>query len=289
MTDQTKTVDWYDAGCARDCTEQHTYTWGRCALASESARPEPTVSMSVVYDAADGHKAIGFDKYTVPQLAELIEPALRTIKIRLGPNARSMLERGDEVRLTAGEYASLALAAADAIVHRNDKPEPEQPARTTVKNPDCSPDAEETEPNNPAATTPPSVRTRIARAIHRYDNHHGLSGNDIPSGHHHGEADAVLTELERELAALAEYENAITWHTDCLSCARVLDSGYGETVRAEKAEDTLALIGERCDMADVLNKPITTDDVRVWLRGTRCAREAAGEQAAVNNPPREQP
>ena len=30
-TDQPTT--WYEAGCARDCTEQHTYTWGRCALA----------------------------------------------------------------------------------------------------------------------------------------------------------------------------------------------------------------------------------------------------------------
>ncbi|WP_329215163.1 hypothetical protein OG352_06185 [Streptomyces sp. NBC_01485] len=48
------------------------------------------------------------------------------------------------------------------------------------------------------------LRTRIAAAIHRYDNHHALSGNDIPSQHHLGEADFVLAELRHELDAPAE-------------------------------------------------------------------------------------
>lgn len=145
------TIDWHKAGCARDCSEQHTYAWGRCALAPASARPEPTVSMPVVYDDAGGLKSIGFDTYTVAGLAELIEPALHTIKIRLGPNARGMLERGEEVRLTAGEYASLALAAADAIVHRNDVNNAEQSARTTPDNSSTSGD----EADNPdGAWTP---------------------------------------------------------------------------------------------------------------------------------------
>ncbi|MFE0039408.1 hypothetical protein [Streptomyces sp. NPDC059015] len=44
-----------------------------------------------------------------------------------------------------------------------------------------------------APTPPPGVvRDQIARAIHRYDYEAGLSGNDIPSRHHRGEADAVL-------------------------------------------------------------------------------------------------
>jgi hypothetical protein len=114
-----------------------------------------------------------------------------------------------------------------------------------IGTPSCSPNNPETEPNNPAAPTPPSIHTRIARAIHRYDNHHGLSGNDLPGNHHRGEADAVLTELKRELAALATYENAITWHTDCLSCARVLDSCIRETERAEKAEGALREVLDR--------------------------------------------
>lgn len=118
MTDQLD----FD-GCHRTCRVKgvHSLIWGGCA---HGVPPEPTVSMSVVFDDTDGRKSIGFDSYTVPQLAELIEPALHTVKIRLGPNALGLLERGEEVRLTAGEYASMALAAADAIVHRNDPKDP---------------------------------------------------------------------------------------------------------------------------------------------------------------------
>ncbi|MEH0586196.1 hypothetical protein QA942_19750 [Streptomyces sp. B21-106] len=51
-------------------------------------------------------------------------------------------------------------------------------------------------------TDPDPLRKRIAHAIHRYDQHHALSGNDIPSRHHFGEADFVLAELRTELDAL---------------------------------------------------------------------------------------
>jgi hypothetical protein len=40
------------------------------------------------------------------------------------------------------------------------------------------------------------LRTAIARAIHRYDHEHGLSGNDIPSKHHRGEAEAVIAAIQ---------------------------------------------------------------------------------------------
>lgn len=56
MTDQT--ANWHEAGCARDCSEQHTYTWGRCALAPESARPEPAISIGRVETMGDGHPGI---------------------------------------------------------------------------------------------------------------------------------------------------------------------------------------------------------------------------------------
>jgi hypothetical protein len=52
-------------------------------------------------------------------------------------------------------------------------------------------------------------------------------------------ADAALELLKPELSAFAEYESAINWHTTCTSCARILDSAYKETVRAEKAEQAL--------------------------------------------------
>ncbi|MEU1133560.1 hypothetical protein ABZ383_27510 [Streptomyces sp. NPDC005900] len=52
------------------------------------------------------------------------------------------------------------------------------------------------------------LQRRIAAAIHRYDNHHALSGNDIPSEHHHGEAKAVLIEL---LGSIPEGTDTATW------------------------------------------------------------------------------
>lgn len=45
--------------------------------------------------------------------------------------------------------------------------------------------------------------------------------------------------------AVANYaltENAITWNTDCTSCARILDSAVAERERAEQAEAKLAVI-----------------------------------------------
>ncbi|MFE6412635.1 hypothetical protein ACFVOR_37510 [Streptomyces sp. NPDC057837] len=106
-------------GCGRRCrkTLAHTLVYGECEQASP---PEPTVSMSRVFTATDGHPAIGFDVFTVQQLADLIEPALRHVAVRLGPNALAMLQRGESVGLSGGEYADLAREAAHAIVHRND-------------------------------------------------------------------------------------------------------------------------------------------------------------------------
>jgi hypothetical protein len=55
-------------------------------------------------------------------------------------------------------------------------------------------------------------------------------------------------ELEELRAKVAEFDHIINWHTTCASCARILDSAYQETVRAEKAEqqrDRLAgVLGE---------------------------------------------
>ncbi|MYX14435.1 hypothetical protein GTY67_13615 [Streptomyces sp. SID8374] len=86
-------------GCRRACRAQgrHTLAWGECEHATQ---PEPTVSMSKIYTASDGHPSIGFDTYTAQQLADLIEPALRKANL-------------------AGGYDRLALAAAHQIINRN--------------------------------------------------------------------------------------------------------------------------------------------------------------------------
>jgi hypothetical protein len=63
--------------------------------------------------------------------------------------------------------------------------------------------------DQPSPSRRAGLRAEIAKTIHRYDNHHALSGNDIPSKHHYGEADAVLALLYREWPWLrAEAEDA---------------------------------------------------------------------------------
>jgi hypothetical protein len=105
--EQPEPANWREAGCAPDCTHQHTYTWGRCALAPASAKPEAAVSMSKVYtDPEDGLPSIGYDSYTVPELGELITAGLR---------ASDLPVNGDDL-------VDVGLVAAHAIVHRNDGP-----------------------------------------------------------------------------------------------------------------------------------------------------------------------
>jgi hypothetical protein len=57
VTDQDAN-DWCEAGCARDCSEQHTYEWGRCAHAPESAKPTPTISILRVEESEELAKDI---------------------------------------------------------------------------------------------------------------------------------------------------------------------------------------------------------------------------------------
>lgn len=97
----------------------------------------------------------------------------------------------------------------------------EQSARTIVKNPSA-------------------LRDPIAAALYERErpprDPHWADAYPADREVFESMADAVLASLQPRLAALAEYENAITWHTDCLNCARVMNSAYAETMRAEKAE-----------------------------------------------------
>lgn len=81
-----------------------------------------------------------------------------------------------------------------------------------------------------------ALAARVTKAIHRYDHEHALSGNDLPSKHHRGEAAAVLAELAPELAELLDYRNRITWETTCGEHAALLDSCRAADERAEQAE-----------------------------------------------------
>lgn len=47
-----------------------------------------------------------------------------------------------------------------------------------------------------------------------------------------------------------------------------------------RAEDALAFVGECCDIADREGQPITTAQVREWLKGARCGRQLLADRAA---------
>jgi hypothetical protein len=87
-----------------------------------------TAALWELRDAATAHldstrgatEAVASSVEALQDLADLIEPALREVRIRFGPNALAMLQRGEQVGLSFGEYASLARAAAHAIIHRHD-------------------------------------------------------------------------------------------------------------------------------------------------------------------------
>lgn len=90
-TDQTADFD----GCNRRCrlAGAHTLAWGEC---EHAPKPEPTVSLSRVYTDTDGYPSIGFDAYTVPELARLIEPALGD-PLKAAAAARRIVHRHDEL------------------------------------------------------------------------------------------------------------------------------------------------------------------------------------------------
>ena len=65
---------------------------------------------------------------------------------------------------------------------------------------------------------------------------------------------AAVERAEAAEARLLELENAITWHTSCLSCSAFLDRASAERERAEHAEAKLAAIKAYCrDGCEVVN------------------------------------
>lgn len=152
------------------------------------------------------------------------------------------------------------------------------------------------------ATEATELRKLIVQAIHRYDNVHALSGNDIPSKHHFGEADAVLEVVRPELA---EREARIQYWQRCrdnyaqenrelirernalrkeavenaeLTAREARDEVERLSTDLYYAMDAHAFVGEMCDLVEAKQKTeaggatVTTGEVREWLRGARCAR-----------------
>jgi hypothetical protein len=100
-------------GCSRSCRprkkpRKHTFVWGQCAHAE---RPEQRINIGPrVFKAEDGEMSIGYETFTLTQMADKVEAALRSVEARLGPYGFSA--RGAAGGLTGAEYQAMALAVA---------------------------------------------------------------------------------------------------------------------------------------------------------------------------------
>ena len=109
------------------------------------------------------------------------------------------------------------------------------------------------------------------------------------------QTEAALTVLKPQLVAWADYENAINWHTDCTSCARILESSYAETMRAENAEKELAdfeesVVGDMNERAIDNAREIARLKEELTVMENRMIgyREALRNCRAFNREPREE-
>lgn len=152
---------------------------------------------------------------------------------------------------------------------------------------------------------------RIARAIHGYDWSHALSGNDIPSKHHRGEAEAVMEVVRPELA---ERDARIKYWQDCrdsmakenrkligqrnqlrkealasqeLSAQEARDEVDRLGTELYRAQDAHAFVGEMCTVMEAKQGAnpgeamVSTAQVREWLKGDRCTFVLAAEASLV--------
>jgi hypothetical protein len=161
------------------------------------------------------------------------------------------------------------------------------------------------------ATEATELRKLVVKALHQYDNVHALSGNDIPSKHHYGEADAVLEVLRPELAErdarirywqtcrdnYAKENRQLIWERNALRKELVESSELtAQEARDEvdrlstdlyRAQDAHAFVREMCDLLEAKQgvgegeASLSTAQVREWLSGPRCTLLLAVDASLV--------
>ncbi|MEU3432323.1 hypothetical protein [Streptomyces sp. NPDC006863] len=96
-----------------------------------------------------------------------------------------------------------------------------------------------------------------------------------------------LAEMVGELGErLADYENRINWHTTCASCARILDSAYAETVRAETAEARVAeLEADNARYEEVVVGELNEANTSLQRQAARAEANVARVRQAVDAGP----
>jgi hypothetical protein len=99
-------------GCRKSCQNSgaHSLVHGEC---EHGIPPEPKVTL-LRPDKRPGD--IVSLTYNLRELADVIAPALKNVRIALGPNSLKALEHGNTLTLSGGEIDALALEAAHAII-----------------------------------------------------------------------------------------------------------------------------------------------------------------------------
>lgn len=123
-------------------------------------------------------------------------------------------------------------------------------------------------------------QARRAKAAQLDDIRHalcdvGVIRDDDPYGH------ADLADVIRQMGSAAQGQHRPDSHADAeltAEEARALADDLG--TQLYRAEDALAFVGECCDIADREQRPITTAQVREWLKGARCGRQLLADRAA---------
>lgn len=113
-----------------------------------------------------------------------------------------------------------------------------------------------------------------ARAAHLYeyadlpDDAEILAGTEVP---------ALVAEVRRLRAAAVV--PAADRAADELTAEEARDLVDELGTDLYRAQDALAFVGECCDIADRDGRPVTTADVREWLKGARCGRQLLADAA----------
>lgn len=81
------------------------------SIRSITSRGGPAVLLSRTVVRSEWTE-VGAAGDAITELASWVEQALRTVPVRLGPNALAILSEGGTVPLSGGEYSAMALAVA---------------------------------------------------------------------------------------------------------------------------------------------------------------------------------
>lgn len=100
-----------------------------------------------------------------------------------------------------------------------------------------------------------------------------------PAGESSWNTERIIAEAR---ARVGEPEPAATEHADTeLTVDEARDLVSDLSADLYWAQDRLGFVGECCDIADREQRPITTADVREWLKGAQCGRQLAADAATA--------